>query len=198
MARTTAALVRRSDDLEPYAARINQALGKTVEAIFETGRLLLEARDKLEHGKWERLFAEGRVPISVATARKFIEIYKRREMLTNRSDRNDLPPSWTILYALARLPDDTLAWAHEQKKITADLETKDVARLRSEYDGAELPSSQPANAPIGARTPGSELVTKIERLLNGTIEKLSPDDRDYVVCMLRETLERLVTKGEAS
>jgi Protein of unknown function (DUF3102) len=194
----TTALVRRGDDLEPYATRINHALGKTIEAIFETGRLLLEARDKLEHGKWARLFDERRVPIGLRTANRFIEIYKRREYLASGSNSSRLPPSWTTLYELARLPDDTLTWAHEQNKIRPDLKGKDIARIRAEYDGVELPSPKSAPASISVRTPGSELVTKIERLLHGTLEKLSPDDRDYVVCMLRETLDRLGSKEEVS
>lgn len=79
---TALARVQTDPELDLWAGRINGALAKTVEGIFETGRQLLAARQKLEHGKWEQLFEEGRVPIGIYSARRFIEIYKRRDVLT--------------------------------------------------------------------------------------------------------------------
>jgi hypothetical protein len=122
------------DAIDSWADRINAALQKTVEGIFETGRQLLAARESLEHGQWLRLFKEGHVPIGVRCAQKFIEIYKRRDALLNASHVTYLPSSWSTLHALATLPDDTLEWAHAHGKITADLQRSQVSKLRSEFD----------------------------------------------------------------
>jgi hypothetical protein len=136
---TTLVSVSRPDAIASWADRINAALQKTVDGIFETGRQLLAARESLEHGQWERLFKERHVLMSVGTARKFIEIYKRRDVLmANRSHGNDLPSNWTTLYALASLPNDTIEWAHEHGRITADLERNQVSKLRAEFGDAAI------------------------------------------------------------
>jgi hypothetical protein len=203
MKKQTAALARvpRQDSLDQWATRITSALQKTVEGIFETGRQLLAAREALEHGQWQRLFSDRRVPMSVQAARRFIEIYKRREvLLPKRNSCFGLPPSWTTLYHLARLPDDTLAWAHEHDKITPDLEGKQIAHIKAEYEGAPVTTPK-ATARyqldhFGVRTPGSRLVTAIERQLNQSFDRLTTEDREYVIAMLRQTLEGLASSKE--
>ncbi len=127
-----------TDALDQWAVRIVGAMNKTVDGIFETGRLLFECREKVQHGDWERLFSDGKVPMSVQTALKLIAVHKRRGLLTsNPAHVRGLPPSWGTLYELAALPEDTLAWAHEHEKIRPDMQRKDVAAIKREFGGDE-------------------------------------------------------------
>ena len=64
-----------------------------------------------------------------------MEIYNRRDHLAKTNHGAFLPPSWRTLHELARLPDDVLVWAHTHKRITPDLQRKDIAKLRADYDG---------------------------------------------------------------
>ncbi len=61
---------------------------------------------------------DGKVPMSVGTAERFILIWNRRaDLLPKSAHGPTLPASWRTVYELTKLPDDTLAWAHEQGKI---------------------------------------------------------------------------------
>ena len=148
--------VPHADALDTHTDRIRAALSQTVAGIFETGAALADAKAALSHGEWGRLFEEGRVPLSQSSAVKFIAIHKGRERLLPNSEHvTNLPPSWGTLYELAQLPEDTLAWAHDQGRISPTLERRDVKLLRDEFAGtADTPvNEQHPAAPIEALTP---------------------------------------------
>jgi hypothetical protein len=160
------ARVPQQASLDLWATRITSALQKTVEGIFETGQQLLAAREALEHGQWERLFSERRVPMTVRSAQMFIEVYKRRELLVpNAKYTSRLPASWYALYLLARLPDDTLEWAHTNGKITPDLEQKQIKQLRAEYDGA--PVTETTTAPFLV----ADALTRLDKTIRAEWQK---------------------------
>lgn len=180
----------RDRDLDAIAKRINKALSKTIEGIFETGKLLADARAALDHGQWLRLFRERRVLMSDSTARRFIEIYHRRDaLLSNRAHVHDLPPSWATLYELARLPNDTLAWAHEHGRITPDLQRKDVADLRTQYADDTVPVTREP-----ARPDPTRVARAITQRLNRVLPRLSGDARVLVIAEVQRTLDRFATQ----
>jgi hypothetical protein len=58
-----------------YQVRIAAAWRQQVASIFETGRLLIEAKAKLGHGAWGAMFTgDERLPFGQETARCLVAI----------------------------------------------------------------------------------------------------------------------------
>jgi Protein of unknown function (DUF3102) len=58
-----------------WAARIKAAWQRSVDAIFETGRLLIAAKAKLPHGRFERM-VQNELPFGERTAQALMAIAK--------------------------------------------------------------------------------------------------------------------------
>lgn len=93
-----------------WAKDINAAWGQACrhakEAFFETGRLLIAAKDELEHGEWLKLLgdkqAEGELAFGGRVARMLVAI-ARDGFLQIGSNASNLPPDYTTIYQLSRL-----------------------------------------------------------------------------------------------
>lgn len=110
---------------EGWAGRIGAAWQKSVEAIFETGRLIAEAKAALPHGEFGTMIAND-LPFGDRTARMLMTI-AADERLTNRQHVSVLPPSWGTLYELTKLDDDTLTRRIKEGTIRPDMQRRDVA-----------------------------------------------------------------------
>jgi hypothetical protein len=121
-----ASLPKRQTDPNHWTDRITAAWRKSVEAIFETGRLLGEAKDALDqHGEW--LPMVRRLPFSEDTAQRLMAIARDQRLAEHV---RLLPPSWGTLYQLSRLDDATFAKAIEAGDIHSEMEREDAVRLR--------------------------------------------------------------------
>jgi Protein of unknown function (DUF3102) len=114
-------------DIEPrtaaeYADRITQCWRKSVEAIFEVGRLLIRAKDSLQHGQFESMI-EGSLPFGSRTARMLMSI-ANDSRLTDRNHGSVLPCSWRTLYELTKLSDSEFKKGIKSGVICPDMERK--------------------------------------------------------------------------
>jgi N6-adenosine-specific RNA methylase IME4 len=124
--------------VDQWAERITAALQKTVESVFETGRVLTAAKKALPRGDWMRLFSpndngDRMVPLRIASADQFMRIWKERERLLPNSYRGrNLPGSWRTLYELVALPEAVLDEKFAAGEITPELERPEVIGWRRE------------------------------------------------------------------
>ena len=111
-----------------WAGHIAAAWQKSVDSIIETGRLLLAAKadPKMQHGEWGTM-VESDLSFNRHTAHKLMQIAGDKR-LTNVSQGKHLPPSWTTLYELTKLDDDTLKRKLRDGTIHPGMRRKDVAR----------------------------------------------------------------------
>jgi hypothetical protein len=111
-----------------WATRIWAVWQKSVDNIIETGRLLHAAKadPKMQHGEWGTM-VESDLPFNRHTAHKLMQIAGDKR-LTNVSQGKHLPPSWTTLYELTKLDDDTLERKLRDGTIHPGMRRKDVAR----------------------------------------------------------------------
>jgi hypothetical protein len=84
-----------SGDWRFYADRITATWQNAVQNIVEAGRLLIEAKGKVEHGDWLKLVEE--LPFGERRAQRLMEIAR------HPTHGSFLPPSWRTLYELSRL-----------------------------------------------------------------------------------------------
>jgi hypothetical protein len=127
-------------ELEHWAGEINERLCRAVGAIVEAGRLLLEAKTRLKHGEWERLFhgnpqaVAKPIPISVNTAQRLMAI-ARHPILSNPAHSPRLPRSWTTLYELTKVDAATLRASLGDGRIHPGLDRRQAAALRAGNGG---------------------------------------------------------------
>lgn len=123
---TLAGRILAADEWTPEQAAgyVRESYARSVEAIIETGARLTESKSRLGHGGWLPMVAL--LPFSEGTARKLMQI-AANDAISNRSHGNDLPASWTTLYALAPLPP-----AEIEARITAGEITPELDRATAE------------------------------------------------------------------
>jgi len=120
-----------SDDLfEGFPERIKAASNKQVESIIETGRVLIEAKEQLGHGRFGDMFKQKPkvVPFGWSTADKLMKIAEH-PILSNSENFPKLPPSWGMLFQLTTLPDDVLLAMLADGTIHPELECKEVDEI---------------------------------------------------------------------
>jgi hypothetical protein len=118
-----------------YARRVNSAWRKSVAAIIEAGRILVEAKTKLKPGTFMEMIRAD-LAFDVSTAERLMKI-ARTPWLVESATLPILPASWTTLYALTQLTKKEFAQAQERGLITSDLTLFRAERLK----GALVPES---------------------------------------------------------
>ncbi len=112
--------------VEAWGARIAESYGRGVQAVVETGRLLLAAKAAVVHGQWMPL-VEG-LPFSIHTAERMMRIADHPQ-LSNSAHAQSLPTSITTLDCLSRLDAAAFDEAREAGVISPDLERRTAQRL---------------------------------------------------------------------
>src|SRR5262249_19728146 len=111
--------VLSSSDWRSFAMKIEAAWQKAVGSIIETGRLLNEAKDKVNRGDWLKLVKH--LPFSERTAQMLMAI-AANPILSNPNHGSHLPPSWRTLYELTKLPAEVLVAKIEDHTVNSGME----------------------------------------------------------------------------
>jgi hypothetical protein len=143
--RTERAPAAATGELERWAGEINERLSRAVGEVIDAGRLLLEAKARLRHGDWARLFqghpdaVPNAVPVSVNTAQRLMAI-ARHPILSNPAHAQRLPRSWTTLYELTKIDGPTLREGLAEGRIHPGLDRRHAAALRptAAHDGVTV------------------------------------------------------------
>lgn len=109
------------------AAHVSEAWQNAVDSIVETGRRLIEAKQRVGHGNW--LPTVEMLPFSERTAQMLIRVAQHPD-LANPNHGADLPPSWRTLAVLAQLPPGEIPKRIEAGEITPELD-RATAQSRS-------------------------------------------------------------------
>jgi hypothetical protein len=119
-------IAKRTPD--EWVALIKESWKKSAEGMVETCLRLREARKDIGHGEWEK-FANQRLPFSKRTADRLIEIAENG-FVTNGTHMSHLPPSWSTVHALIKLPDKVLEKGIKEGVINPGMTLKDVMALK--------------------------------------------------------------------
>ena len=119
---------------DEWARRITSAWAAGVAAFVQTGRQLIRAKRALGAGAFLHMI-ETELPFSDRTAERLMAI-ARHPVLSDSTHASNLPPSWTTLYELSRLPAGKLRKLIEQERIHSDMERVEATSLVFEATGA--------------------------------------------------------------
>lgn len=112
------------------ASHVSEAWQNAVDSIVETGRRLIEAKERVGHGNW--LPTVELLPFGEQTARKLMQITRHPD-IANRAHVRDLPPSWGTLHVLSQLPPGEIPKRIEAGEITPELERSTAQTWVSTY-----------------------------------------------------------------
>ncbi len=120
-------LVSTTDEIgaEVWAGRIGSSWQKSVQAIFETGRLIAEAKAALPHGAFTAMI-ESELPFGARTAQMLMKIGADAR-LSDAKHVSHLPASWGTLFELTKLDDETLTRRIKEGTIRPDMQRREVA-----------------------------------------------------------------------
>lgn len=118
--------VQLSRSAQTWAGQIAGAWRSTLNGIFETGRLLTEAKAVLPHGDFEAM-VESSLPFKPRTAQMLMRVSSDAR-LADTKHVSLLPPHWGTLYELTKLPDETFQAKIADGTIHPEMQRKDVAR----------------------------------------------------------------------
>jgi N6-adenosine-specific RNA methylase IME4 len=110
-----------------WAKKITEVWRETVFAVIETGRLLMEAKEELEHGEFAEM-VETALPFGPRTAQRLMKIAADKR-LAKPTHVSLLPPSWGTLYELTKLSDEAFKANIDNGTIRPDMERKDAAKI---------------------------------------------------------------------
>jgi hypothetical protein len=119
----TKSLARQTD----YVAAIWKRWLDSVQNIFEVGRMLIEAKLKLDHGAFLEM-VNGQLPFGEDAAQRLMAV-ARNPLLSNADHGRLLPPSWQTLYELSRVPEPTLQRALTDGTVTPAMERAEARAL---------------------------------------------------------------------
>jgi hypothetical protein len=105
---STRAVQARANDnavLQHHADEIRSLAKRTVENVIEIGRLLTDAKERIPHGRWLS-WLEREFGWSADTATNFMNVYNLSKRPKFRKFRNLTRIAPSVLYALARAPEE--------------------------------------------------------------------------------------------
>lgn len=114
---------------EEFAAAIGAAWRSSVRGIIDAGRLLIMARESLDHGEFGPMI-ESQLPFGVRTAEMLMRI-ARHPGISNPKFVSYLPPSWGSLHELTPLEPEEFERAIEAGLIHPGMTRADVERIRN-------------------------------------------------------------------
>ncbi|MDR4469825.1 MAG: DUF3102 domain-containing protein [Nitrospira sp.] len=112
---------------EAWAGRIREAYGQTVEAVFQVGRELIQAKKELPHGEF-MVMVERELPFSHNTAQRYMAIARSPNFQTVTIGHS-LPSSWRTLDILQRLDPATFDAAVKATKIHPEMTRAEAEAL---------------------------------------------------------------------
>ena len=104
-------VVQSLGNREEYAGEITRLWGQAQEKFILIGKYLMQAKIRLPHGEYEDMIARD-LPFGKKAAHMIRAAAEAIE--SGRFHANEVPPNYSVVYALATLTDDQLTLARSQ------------------------------------------------------------------------------------
>jgi hypothetical protein len=148
-----------------HPARIGEIRLRGLEGLVRRGEVLIEAKERLVHGDWQKLCRQ--LPFSERHAHRLRSI-AAHPVLSNRTLMSDLPDDLMTLYILSRLDPQLVEQAIHDHRIHARMSVGD-ARALAGRSSAGSSSGSGANGTGRSRAPKpwriADAITKIKKII---------------------------------
>ena len=119
---------KRPKTRQQWATYIGNCWHHAVEGVIETGRMLIDAQDNLEHGEFLPM-VKNDLPFGEDTAQRLMAL-ARHPVISNAAHARHLPPHWMTLFEMTRLPPKEVADRIANGTINNKTTRKQVRDLR--------------------------------------------------------------------
>lgn len=128
---------------------VSEPWQKAVGSIVETGRRLVEAKERVGHGRW--LDAVALMPFGTRAAQSLMQVAQHPD-LANAQHVAHLPTSWGTLAVLAQLPVGEIPRRIEAGEITPELERAKAQEMASTFLASRQESLNAYSAAVDGLT----------------------------------------------
>jgi len=120
---------KKGRSVKDWAIRINGAWRAAAEAYIECGKVLIEAKDMLNYGEWTKLLTDPEyLDFDERKAQRLMKIAKT-QLFLKPANIAMLPPSYSTLEILSRMPNEALAKAFKKGDVHPNMERADAEEL---------------------------------------------------------------------
>lgn len=139
MGKTLVRHVFTKTDPEYWVVAVRGKLGESATNVIEAGRMLIDAKARVGHGNFERMFSDHDDPVADAlpfgkrTAQRLMGLGAEDCWISKATHASLLPCSWGTLYELSRLPEEVATAAIEDGRIRPDMERREARDLLAVY-----------------------------------------------------------------
>jgi N6-adenosine-specific RNA methylase IME4 len=127
-----------------FAQSIIACWNRHVEAIFQVGRLLLSAKERLDHGEFQGMIDRD-LPFGPRYAQMFMKVAADKR-LANAKHTSLLPASPSTLYEITKLDDDSLNQRFSDGTINPEMERRHISQV------VKTANRQRRESELGAKT----------------------------------------------
>jgi hypothetical protein len=168
-------------DIDCYVERINATWQSAVESIIKTGKLLVEAQDKLGYGNWVRMFDGKKLRFGLRTAERLMKI-ARHPVLSDPTHGSSLPPSWRSLYELTKIFPPSLEDMLADGTINPDIERGTIEHLCRGERPTPWHKRVRGRDADGRRSKEVTDLDRMESILNQALGVMlkNPDPREFI------------------
>ena len=131
---------------EHWIEEINTAFGYSAGWVIKTGQLLSQAKRQLPPRQWLAAFESRKLRFGLRTAEMLMAL-GRHPILTKTKYISSLPPAWSILYLLSRLPPEVLEQGIIDGVIHPELKLAEARRLLQSARASGLAEPSKFNSP---------------------------------------------------
>ena len=117
------------DTVEEWQNFISESRGNEVGSVIETGKRLILAKDKTDHGKWLKIFEGKNRPCSEDMAQYRMAI-ARHSVLANTVYIRYLPQAVSTLYELSQISEQDLLELIRDGKVYPELKRSEAKALK--------------------------------------------------------------------
>jgi hypothetical protein len=113
---------------EDYVAEIRRLWQDAQERFILIGRYLVQAKQTLAHGEFQKMIAEE-LPFGVTVAYRLRTVAEAVD--GGRLPQDSVPRDYTVAYELARMPDEQLELAKSESLVRPDVTRREVNSFRT-------------------------------------------------------------------
>lgn len=120
--------------VEQCVKEINHAVRTCTGWAIVAGKRLLSAKSQFQHGDWMSMFQRGRLNFGLRTAEMLMRI-AAHPTLSNRNLYSILPPAWSVLHELSKVPAALLEREIQSGKIHPELRLAEARQIVERVSG---------------------------------------------------------------
>lgn len=187
--------VAREVHAEYWAERINAKCRACAGLLIQIGFDLIDAKERLHHGQWQRLFQKRLIPFCLRGAQRLMAL-ARNPVIAKTTNWSFLPATERALYMLAKADPEALQRALTAKQITPLMTLEEATLFQNSHPALGVSSRAKRRKTFDADV----VLARCTDFLWQQLENWPNESLDFFVDQLRSVvgdIQKAVADGKA-